>query len=387
MEKPLKTGIMGLDEPGRLLLEAARNIDLFKISAVADSNATLAQQEGKLWDCPAYDDYRQLIIANQLDCLFVAAPLHTCAEYLKMALKKKFSILNLPPLARNFSEAAEFVKLAQTEGVMFAVANPDRFTPGALALRSFTLENPDEQFFFILAASGSKNYLTAEHAETAEEIVARASSPCRPALESRYRGHGQDGRATSAFSAVSAVKWRSDPLLAGGGVLLYDCWEVIDWIVWNFGVPQQVYCVTGSTAADSRQRAYLAEDSAIMTMKFSDILSGGLLAGRAAETLGREKQKWLSAQGCNVLIKVDDRSFDVKDAEGRQIKREEFEDDFPGRLKKALENLGSNLLWPDQNPLICTAADNLKIMAVIEAAYLSARTGMPEEPGRILKIA
>jgi hypothetical protein len=31
-------------------------------------------------------------------------------------------------------------------------------------------------------------------------------------------------------------------------------------------------------------------------------------------------------------------------------------------------------------------ADNLKVMAVIEAAYLSARTGMPEEPAKILKI-
>ena len=56
-------------------------------------------------------------------------------------------------------------------------------------------------------------------------------------------------------------------------------------------------------------------------------------------------------------------------------------------MKKTLENFGSHLLWPDKIPLVSTAADNLKNMAVIEAAYLSARTGMPEEPGRILKIA
>jgi hypothetical protein len=56
-------------------------------------------------------------------------------------------------------------------------------------------------------------------------------------------------------------------------------------------------------------------------------------------------------------------------------------------MKLVLENFGSHLLWPDKNPLVSPAADNLKIMAFIEAAYLSARTGMPEEPARILKIA
>jgi DNA polymerase len=43
---------------------------------------------------------------------------------------------------------------------------------------------------------------TAEHAETAEQNVARASSPCR---------HGQDGRATPVSSAVSAVKRTASP--------------------------------------------------------------------------------------------------------------------------------------------------------------------------------
>jgi predicted dehydrogenase len=365
LEKPLKTAVLGLDEPGRFLLEATRELGLFNIAAVADGDANLAQQQGKLWNCAAYDDYRQLIMQNQLDCLLAAAPLHTCVDYLRMAIKKKFHILKLPPLARNFTEAAELVRQADSEGVKLVVANPGRFTAGSQAFKKFMLENPARQFFFVLAAARRKNYLTAEHAETAEEKI----------------------RINSAFSAVSAVKWRSDPVLAGGGVLLYDCWEIIDRIVSNFGLPQQVYCVAGNTAADSRQRAYLAEDSAIVIMKFNDALSGTLIAGRAAEAAERETQNWLAVQGPDVLIKVSDKCFEVIDNQGQSSRREEFDDDWLGRLEKALENFGSHLLDPDNNPIISTSAEGLKNMAFIESAYLSARTGMPEEPQRILKMA
>jgi predicted dehydrogenase len=345
MEKPLKTGVLGLDEQGRFLLEATRGNDNFKIVAVADSNANLAQQFGKLWNCAFYDDYRQLITQNQLDCLFVAAPLHTCAEFLKMALKKKFNIFRMPPFARNYGEAAELGKLAQAEGVTFTIANLNRFAKPALSMRNFILQNPNEQFFFILAGAGTK----------------KGSDPF--------------------------LGWRGDPVLAGGGVLLYDCWEIIDQIVQNFGVPQQVYCVAGSTAADSRQRQYLTEDSAVITMKFNDMLCGTLLAGRASDSLGQTAQNRLIAQGPNMTIRIDGESFEVTGKGGKQLKREDFEVDYLDELKKAVENFGSNLLWPDQNLPVSSIADNLKNMAVIEAAYLSARTGMPEQPAKILKIA
>ena len=348
MEAPLKTGILGLDEQGRFLLEATQGNDNFKIVAVADSDTNLAQQFGKLWNCVFYDDYRQLITQNQLDCLFVAAPMHACAEFLKMAIKKKFNIFKPPPFARNYGEAAELAKLAQAEDVTFTVANLNRFAKPALAMRNFILQNPNEQFFFILAGAERK-------------------------------------KIPDPFFA--------DPVLSGGGVLLYDCWEIIDQIVQNFGVPQQVYCVTGSTATDSRQRQYLTEDSAVITMKFNDMLCGTLLAGRAADSLGQTAQNLLIAQGLNLTLKIDGNSFEVTSKGGEQIRREDFKIDYLDELKNAVENFGSYLLRPDEtasadkNPLICSAADNLKIMAVIDAAYLSARTGMPEQPEKILEIS
>ena len=345
-EGPLKIAVLGLNDTGRLMLEAAKGLDFFAVTAVADSDAKLAGQVAQEYNCTPYDDYRQLIIQNQLDCLFVTAPIHSCAEYLKMAIKKKFHILKAPPLARNFSEASELVKLAQNEGVTLAVANASRFAQSALAARGFVLQNSYGKPFLILAAAG------------------------RPP------------------SDTPQPKWRSDPVLAGGGAVLYDCWEIIDQIVLNFGLPQQVYCVSGSTTPDRQQRLYLTENSAIITMKFDDILSGNLLAGIAAvaSSQTKESQKWLIAQGQSTLIRCDDKSFEVADSRGQHLQQNEFNDNCLDRMKMTLENFGSHLLWPDKNPLVNSAADNLRIMAFIEAAYLSARTGMPEQPARILKI-
>ena len=109
-EGKLKTAVLGLNEAGRFWLEAAQKSGYFQIQAVADKDPEVAQTVAREYGCAAYDDYRQLIIQNQFDCLLVAASTHSCDEYLRMAMKKKFHILKLTPPARNFEEAVQFVR-------------------------------------------------------------------------------------------------------------------------------------------------------------------------------------------------------------------------------------------------------------------------------------
>ncbi len=63
-ESPLKIAVLGLNDTGRLMLEAAKGFDCFTIAAVGDNDTNLAQQVAKEHNCAAYDDYRQLIIAE-----------------------------------------------------------------------------------------------------------------------------------------------------------------------------------------------------------------------------------------------------------------------------------------------------------------------------------
>ena len=202
----LKTAILGLDEQGQLLLEAAAKLDYFQVQAVADRDAELAKKTAGKYGCLPYDDYRQLIMQNQFDCLLVAAGLYSCDEYVRMAMKKKCNILKLFPPAKNFAQTEEFVRLADEENIKFAVANPNRFAQSFLALKKFLQEGRIEQVFLVTAV---------------------------------YNG-----------ASEHTPLWQADPKLAGGGVLLHNCYEIIDQIVWNFDVPQQVYSLNTSQAAD-----------------------------------------------------------------------------------------------------------------------------------------
>ncbi|MHC4482661.1 MAG: Gfo/Idh/MocA family protein [Planctomycetota bacterium] len=340
-EGKLKTAVLGLDERGRLLLEAASQIDYFNIQAVADKDTNLAEKLGEEYKCAAYDDYRQLVMQNQFDCLLVAAGLHTCDEHIKTAIKKKFNILKLAPPARNFEEAAELVCLADDEGVKFAVAAPGRFARSFLAFRQFLQEGKIEQPLFI----------------TAMCTVGNQPYP----------------------------DWQADPKLAGGGVLLHNCYGIIDQIVWNFSAPQQIYSLKTNTARDRQQRLYRTEDTALVTMKFTETFIGNLIASRCVGT-GAE-QEFLKVYGKDKILTVSTARFSVSDSLGRTNEELECEEDERFWYTALLENFALSIVSPDKNRLFSSGRENLKNMAVIESAYLSARTGFPEEPGRILQMA
>ncbi len=338
-EGKLKTAVLGLDDRGRFLLEAATQADYFEIAAVADKDASLAESTAYKYKCEHYDDYRQLIMQNQFDCLLVAAGIHSCDEYIKMAMKKKTNVLKLAPPARNFQEAAEFVRLAEAENIKFAIANPRRFARSYLALREFLQQGRIEQIFLI-----------------------------------------------TAFCAVGNEPigtWQTDPKLAGGGVLLHNCYQIIDQVVWNLATPQQVYSLNTNTAGDRQQRSYLTEDTAVVTMKFADTFFGNLIASKV---FGPE-QEILKVYGKDKILTVSNTRFIISDGLGQTNEESEYDDDELTWYRALLKNFALSILLPDKNKLCSSARENLNDMAVIEAAYLSARTGMPEEPGRILKMA
>jgi len=337
----LKTAVLGLSERGGLVLEAAKGGEGLEIVAVADKESSLAEKVAAEGKCDFFDDYRQLIIQNQLDCLLVAAPMHSCDEYVRMAMKKRFNVLKLAPAGRDFEEATEFVRLADEQEIQFAIANPSRFAQCFLALRRFLQEGKIEQIFLM-------------------NVFCNAGD------------HERSG-------------WQTDPKLAGGGVLLHDCYRIVDQVVWNFGMPQQVYSLSTNQAQDKQQRSYLTEDTAIVTMKFGDTFIGNLVAVRRGGT-GPE-EVFLRVYGKDRILTLSEKRVTLSDGSGRVMEELECDDDEQGCIRQSLESFAGSILSPDENKLASSGRENLKDMAVIESAYLSARTGFPEEPGRILQMA
>lgn len=335
----LKTAILGLNEDGRLLAQAAGRSKFFQIEALADRNTRLAERIAAEYSCRWYDDYRRLIIQNQLDCLLVAEAIHACDEYVRMAMKKKFNVLKFAPPARNFQETLELAGLAENENVKFAVANHRKFAQSYLALEQLLREEAPEQISLVAAVC--------------------------------------------SFGDNEYSPWQTDPQLAGGGVLLQNCYPIIDQIISCFNMPQMVYCLRTNRAADRQQRLYLTEDTAVVTMKFSDILSGNLTA---VKTFGQNRHELTVYAGERTLT-VSDSLFNITDAAGEPVEQARYEDDRSGSISRLLENFALSLLFPAENKPAGGAGESLRNMAVIEAAYLSACTGMPEEPAKILRLA
>jgi predicted dehydrogenase len=337
-EDKLKTAVLGLNEGGRLLLKAAARVDALQIAAVADKDQNLVEKSASEYRCAAFDDYRQLVMQNDLDCLLVAEAMHRCEEYVRMAMKKRFHVLKMPPGARGFGEAAEFVRLAEEQDIRFAVANPSRFARSFRALRQFLHQGRIEQVFLITAF-------------------------CNP-------------------GDPEPPGWQGDPKLSGGGVLLHNCYRIIDQIVANFGVPEQVYALSTNKAPDKQQRLYLTEDTAVVTMKFSGGCIGNLVTSRRADIGPAEE-----------FIKVYEKNGTLTVNDEQLVYGDEFDDktvnsdDEVGRMAELLENFAMSVQSPETNKLCSTGRENLQNMAVIESAYLSARTGFPEEPGRILQMS
>lgn len=345
-ENKLKTAILGLNEGGKLLLEAARATSLFQIEAVADKDINLVEKISSELKCEAYDDFRQLISSTDSRLnrdnrvILVAAETHTCDEYIKMAMKKKFNCLKLPPVARHFEEAAEFVKLGEQEEIVFSIANTGRYAKSFIALRDYIMQNKLEQTFLMTVFC--------------------------------------------TFSEPPADTWHTDPKLSGGGVLLYNCYKIIDQIVLNFGLPQQMYSLNTNQAKDRQQRLYLTEDTAVVTLKFTDTLVGNIITSRRS-SIGPQ-QEYLRFFDKDKILTVNEKQLNIKDGSGEVTIQEEFNDTELERMTLLLSDFAMSIMSPKEHKPVSTGRENLNNMAVIESAYLSARTGFPEEPAKIIKM-
>jgi len=340
-------GILGLDSRGRLLLEAISGAGGCRVQAVADTDSRLLKSVSDRYGCDVYDDYRQFIIQNEFDTLVIAANLHRCLDTVRMAIKEGIHCLKLVPMARDFEEAGALWRLAQSHHVRFDVANPLRYHQAFRALRELlrkgTIDRP---------------YLARLWCDVG---VHADEDPLQP---------------------DSQKDWVTDQELAGGGVLLHNAYPLIDQLIECFGVPQQVYSLCNSQASDRQQLHHLTEDTALVTMRFSESLIADSIAMRHWDD--RPAGLSITVHGRKQVVTASLEGLTIRDQRGRTIQTDVCPYDPMEGLKALLADYVLGFRKPREHPFGSDGPANLKRMAVMQAAYLSARTGSPEEPERLL---
>ncbi len=332
MPQELQVGLIGLTGGARPVLDALAADPRVRITAVGDRDADAAARIAEGLGATAYTDYRSLATEGKLDALFVAAPPFAVQGCLKVAAARGVPVWKQTPPARRLEEAIALTRLFE------------RSVPGGCPLviaRSWPAEPAMEQAAKILAESG-KPFLVEAEAFT-----------CRP----------------------EDLDWRGDSERAGGGVLLNEAYAAIDLVVHWLGPPAEVYAAMSRASRPQPRFPYDTEDTAVLTMKFAD----GVMAWCACCWTAGPPVSQITIRATGRTIRIDPAKVTVlsRGGEPTGTPLDRAPNPYAHPVRAFLDGLSG-----DRKRMGSLARDHLWTMAVMEAAYLSSRTGEAGSPER-----
>lgn len=325
----LAVGIIGIGGYGNAVLKELDHNENFVVRAIADRDRELVEDVAQQYNAQPYDDYRSLIVEENLDVLFLTLPTFLCKECIRLAAREKIHVFKESPLARTLPEAMEMVKMMEKANCHFHVGAQKRFSPGYLEAHNLLTENKIGPVYLIRA----------------EQFL-------------NYQGSWQ---------------WRGDPGLAGGGVLLEMAYHLIDQIVWSFDLPERVFSLNNNMCAKRVIPPYRTEDSVILNMQFS----GGAMANLVASSMTGPESEKLIFHGVDGTIEVSPDRIHLYDPDHNTIKDVAYDVSQDWLIAQQIRQF-ADMILDDQVKPISTARQHLANVAVVESAYLSARTRAPE---------
>ncbi len=273
------------------------------------------------------------MVSSPLDALFIAVPPFLRSSYLAMAAERRIPVFALQPAARRFDEALAILEPFEAAGVPIVVSSEWGIEP---ALHPDALGLDQAGKFFL----------------------ARANVTC--CLEENF-------------------DWRGDSPRAGGGVLLYGAYGLIDALVQTMGMPSTVYAVCAGISRPGTRFPYDTEDTAAVVCRYAN---GAVATINASWTTG--PADWsIDLYGTTGSVHVNTESTSLRDRSGEHelARHQRPGSSLTAQVEEFLSRLRSH-----PRSLQGTLRQHLPVVATIEAAYLSARTGQPESPGNIFAV-
>jgi len=326
-DRRVRAGLLGIDGSGVALLEALRSCELIELIALADNDRDLAKIRASELGVEAYDDYRSFVVEQPMDALFVSVPPFACHEHLKLAASRGVHVWRVPPLARTVHEA---------EGL----------------IRAF--EKNDTRL-----AAGRRWQFLSETAGLAD-VEAMIGRP--------YAARG-----VALVHESDPLAWRGDSERAGGGVLIDRAYGLIDAIVQKMHLPDEVQA---TTARRSGTQPYDTEDVASATLRYQS----GAMAAVFAHRRARPTTWSLVFDGPEGSLILEPPRLAVQTTDGAERVP-------PCPTEKVIcaaqVQAFAQAILTEAKTYPSPASQHLATVAVIETAYLSARTGEPESPAQL----
>lgn len=334
-DESLPVAVVGLGAFGRGVLAALRESPQVRVVALADRDRVLAERVGREFALPAYSDTRQLLSQTRPMAVYLAVPPMEAAEVLFACAERGIHVWKEPPLARSLEEAVAFVRRMEKARLKFAIGTQGRLAPGYR--RAWQLRQKPSPVFL--------------------------------------------GRAHYLFNWGPDLGWRADRASAGGGALLHLGYHVIDLMVWMLGLCEEVYGLAAAGAGlPPRPGGTDTEDTASAILRYGASCMATVVTTRCSGPVSQE----VSLHGRGGSLVARGESCLLRDADGNVLEHLS-QPASPLDLFRLQGESFARAIIEDARVYECSARENLLNQAVIEAIYLSDKTGQGESPARLLK--
>ena len=338
---PLTIGVVGLDGTGRRVLEAMRRCDEVTIAAVADRDPDALAESGV--DAPVFTDHRSLLAEVRPQAVYVSLPPPAAVDVIATCAQRGIAVLKAPPLARNLAEATAMVEQMAGRGLTFMVATHRRF------LRSY-----------------------------------------RRAIEQvRQVGPIFLAQAQYLFNWGPVVGWRSDVVTAGGGALLELGYHFVDLLTSMLGLPESVFGLNAISGrpnqTDQNGRPMppcTTDDTAAAVLRFNDGPMASLVTSRVSGPMNEQ----LALHGQDGSLTADPQHCILRDPDGGLRDQTDSPTDATDCLRQMIRAF-AGAVSGEAPAALCSARENLRNVAVMDALYLSEKTAAAENPAALLRAA
>lgn len=312
------------------MVEALQSCERVDLIALADRDADLAKQRAAELGVEGYDDYRSLVVEQPMEVLFVSAPPFACQEHLKLAASRGIHVWRETPLARTVQEAVDLLESFESHGAHLTVCRSWRF----------------------IGMGGG------------------IADPCE------WIGQPYSARGLTLAYRPDPLGWRGDSERAGGGALIDQAYELVDAVVQWMGLPDRV---VATTTRRPGTQPYDTEDTASVTLGYLDGSMASIIAHRRSHP-----PTWsLTFDGPKGTLVIEPPQVIIRTFEGREVRqpRPDTRSIYAAQIDAFLRAILS-----EGKGCPSGAREHLATVAVIETAYLSARTGEPESPAKLYNL-
>jgi predicted dehydrogenase len=325
----LPVGLIADADDARRYADAIRACPSLALRAQAG-----ASQSAALPDVEWFDDTRVMMAQSQIRALVIATAPRSAIELSDTAADHGLHVWRSPPLGRNFAEGVEAARRLAEVKVVCRIAS------------------------------------WWEHAGQAIDEVLQQANGFEPAFS--------EVQVSAAGPAVHA--WRASQANAGGGVLAYDAYPMLEALIAIRGLPESAAGAAGQCRRPPSQPPRETEDVAGAILQYE---GRGLAIVRAAWDIQPFAQTtW--HHGRQMSMRYTEADVTVLDADGQS----RAERPLPGGFLAAEMTRFAQAIGDEGQHRADETAINrhLAVSALVEATYLSSRTQQPEIPRRLFEV-